>query len=79
MYNLGCRVAVLANFHKMTRNEMCVSVNKNLTDFQNFLGVLFGLCQGKGKRRVLITNVPAGCITLCRRQHAAREQRVEGT
>ena len=79
IYNLGCRVAILADFHKITRNEMCVSINKQLINFKNFLGVLFRLCQGKVRRRFLITDVSADKTTLCSGQHVAHEQRVEGT
>jgi hypothetical protein len=41
--------------------------------FQNCFGVVFRLCQEKGEKTFSPFNVSAGNITLCRRQHFARE------
>ena len=37
----------------------------------------FDFAMERVKIRVLIPNVPAGIVTMCREQHSAREQRVE--
>jgi len=38
---------------------MYVSVNKQLINFQNFVGVLSWHCQGIGYKNVLVSKVPA--------------------
>ena len=49
---------------KLISNVMCVSINKQLINFEKRLGVLSRLCQGKGLKSFSPINVSAG-ITQC--------------
>ena len=68
---LGCRYFQHI-FTKWVSNVMCVSINEQLTSFQNCFGVLSRLCQERAKMRFLVSNVSVGNITLCRRPRHPR-------
>jgi hypothetical protein len=56
---------------------MYVSVNKELTSFRNYFGILSRLYQGKGKKRFFIKSVSADNITLRCGQRGLRGPEVE--
>ena len=56
---------------------MYVSVNKKLTNFQNYFGILSRLYQGKGKRLFFIRSVAADNITLRREQRGLSGSQLE--
>jgi len=72
--DLGYDVAIS---HTFSQNGllMYISVNKQLINFQNYLGVLFQLCQGKGKVTLSHFISLRGQCTMCRGQHVTRRLR----
>jgi hypothetical protein len=56
---------------------MYVSINTKLVSFQNCNDILSRFGRERVVRRVLISNVPAGNLTLCHVQHVARDLRLE--